>query len=115
LVATVCIIGAGDIGGALAHALARSERVSRVLLVDGSGQVAAGKALDIQQAGAIDGFHVRLDGTSDLTRAAGCAVCVVADRVGRPISEWSGEDALTMVKRLATYVGDAPIVLAGAE
>lgn len=113
--ATVCIIGAGDIGGALAHALARSERVSRVLLVDGSGQVAAGKALDIQQAGAIDGFHVRLDGTSDLTRAAGCAVCVVADRVGRPISEWSGEDALTMVKRLATYVGDAPIVLAGAE
>jgi hypothetical protein len=82
IMSTVCIIGAGDIGGAAAHALARAERVAHVLLVDGDGKVAAGKALDIQQSGAIDRFHVRLDGTDEVSRVAGCAACLVADRFG---------------------------------
>lgn len=113
--ATVCIIGAGDIGGASAHALARGERVSRVLLIDGDGKVAAGKALDIQQSGAVDRFHVRLDGTDDASRVAGCAVCVVADRFGRPSSDWQGDEGLVMLTRLASYAGDAPLVFAGAS
>jgi malate dehydrogenase len=112
---TVCIIGAGDIGGAAAHALARGERVSRVLLIDADGKAAAGKALDIRQSGAVDRFHVRLDGTDDVSRVAGCAVCIVADRFGRPPSEWQGDDGLGMVNRLAPYAGDAPIVFAGAS
>jgi malate dehydrogenase len=112
---TVCINGAGDIGGATAHALARNERVSRVLLIDAEGKVAAGKALDIQQSGAVDLFHVRLDGTDDMSRVAGCAVCVVADRVGRPPSEWQGDDGLAMMTRIAAHSGDAPIVFAGAS
>ena len=112
---TVCIIGAGDVGGAAAHALARSERVSRVLLVDADGKVAAGKALDIQQSGAVDLFHVRLDGTDDVTRVAGCAVCIVADRFGKQSSEWQGDEGLAMINRLASYAGDAPIVFAGAS
>ena len=60
---TVAILGAGELGGAIAHALAARGSVSRVLLIDPHGQVAAGKALDIQQAGAITGFHTRLEGT----------------------------------------------------
>lgn len=112
---TVCIIGAGDIGGAAAHALARSERVSRVLLIDANGKVAAGKALDIQQSGAVDLFHVRLDGTDDESRVAGCAVCIVADRFGKSSSEWQGDEGLAMITRLASYAGDAPIVFAGAS
>jgi malate dehydrogenase len=111
---TVCIIGAGDIGGAAAHALARGERVSRVLMIDGEGSAAAGKALDIQQSGAVDLFHVRLDGTDDVSRVAGCAVVIVADRFGRPSMEWQGDDGLAMVARLASYAGGAPVVFAGA-
>ena len=65
---TICIVGAGDLGGATAHALARGERVRRVLLIDESGTIAAGKALDIQQAEAVEGFHTRVEGTNDLTR-----------------------------------------------
>jgi malate dehydrogenase len=112
---TVCIIGAGDIAGAAAHALARGERVSRVLLIDADAKVAAGKALDIQQSGAVDLFHVRLEGTDDVSHVAGCAVCIVADTVGRPSSEWRGEDGLAMVTRLASDAGEAPIVFAGAS
>jgi malate dehydrogenase len=112
---TVCIIGAGELGGAVAHALARGKRAGRVRLVDAAGGVAAGKALDIQQSGAVEGFHAQLDGTDDLTRIAGCATCVIADRVGRPSSEWNGDEGLAMLKQLAPYIRDAPIVLAGAS
>lgn len=112
---TVCIIGAGDIAGAAAHALAQGERVARVLMIDADAKVAAGKALDIQQSGAVDLFHARLDGTDDVSRVAGCAAIIVADRFGRPPAEWQGDDGLAMVNRLASYAGETPIVFAGAE
>jgi malate dehydrogenase len=113
-VTTVSIIGAGDVGGACAHALARRDIVSRVLLVDGTARVAAGKALDIQQSAPVDGFHTRVDGTDDPTRIAGSAVCIVADRFGSPSSDWSGEDALAHFSRLRTDIGSAVLVCAGA-
>ena len=110
---TVCIIGAGELGGSVADALARAERVDRVLIVDEAAPVASGKALDIQQSLAIEGIHTRLEGTGDFSRVTACAVCVLADRMGRPSSEWQGEDALALVKRLDGYLGSAPIVCAG--
>jgi malate dehydrogenase len=113
-VTTVSIIGAGDVGGACAHALARRDIVSRVLLVDGTARVAAGKALDIQQAGPVDGFHTRVEGTDDPTRIAGSAVCIVADRFGSPSIDWSGEEALAHFSRLRTYIGSAVLTCAGA-
>ena len=111
---TVSIIGAGDVGGACAHALARRDVVSRVLLVDGAARVAAGKALDIQQSAPVDGFHTRVDGTDDPTRIAGSAVCIVADRFGSPSTEWSGDEALAYLSRLRAFIGSAVLVCAGA-
>jgi len=115
--ATVCILGAGELAGAVAHALARGERVARVTLIDPSSSVAAGKALDIQQSGAVEGFHTQLSGTGDTTRVVGCDVCVVADRAGQPHGEWSGDEGLAMLQRLTGYLGSAPgppLVFAGA-
>jgi malate dehydrogenase len=113
--ATVCIMGAGELGGAVAHALAQRERVARVVLIDPHARVAAGKALDIQQAGAVEGFHTRLSGTDDVTQVTGCSICVLADRSGSPPSEWIGDEGLAMLNRLAGYLGRAPIVCAGAN
>jgi len=112
---TVAIVGAGDIGGATAQALASCDRVSRVLLVDAVGDAAAGKALDIQQSGASARFHTRLDGTGDESRLTGCTVCVIADRFGAHAGEWQGEDGLSMLTRIAPCLADAPIVFAGAS
>jgi malate dehydrogenase len=111
---TICIVGAGELGGSVAHALARGEQVRRVLLVDGTGTIAAGKALDIQQAGAVEGFHTRVDGTNDLSRVTGCAVVVIADSGARPSDEWRGEIGLSMMAQVQRYLGSAPIVFAGA-
>ena len=64
--ASIAIIGAGALGGAVAQALASRDNVRRVLMVDTAAGVAAGKALDLQQSGAVSGSHVRLEGTDDL-------------------------------------------------
>src|SRR2546422_8523716 len=107
---TVAILGAGDLGGAVAQALAARDRVARVILIDAVTTVAAGKALDIQQSGAVHAFHARLTGTDDLSRAAGAAVCVLADRVGAPAVEWHGGDGVALVTRAPPYIGDAALV-----
>ena len=101
-------------GGAVAHALARGERVRRVIIIDDDPGVAAGKALDIQQSGAIEGCHAHLEGSADLSRAVGAAVCIVADRSGRSPGEWQGDEGLAMIRRLVTYLGDSPIVYGGS-
>jgi len=128
--ATVAIVGAGDIGGATAQALASCEQVRRVWLVDAASGSAAGKALDLQQAGAVTRKHVRLDGTSDEHKLSGCAVCVIADRFGVGTSErhdskrrsdkgqtgeWQGDEGLSMLGRITRYLGNAPIVFAGTS
>jgi malate dehydrogenase len=112
-VSTVCIIGAGELGGATAHALARHEHVRKVILIDDAAGVAAGKALDILQAGAVNGSHTHLEGSADLSRVVGAAVCVIADRSGRASSEWQGDEGLALVNRLAPYAGESPLVFAG--
>jgi malate dehydrogenase len=84
-----------------------------VLLLDDHGNVAAGKALDIQQSGPIDGFHTQLEGTDDPARIIGSSVCVVADRVGTA-GEWRGDEGLAHLARLRSYIADAVVVFAGA-
>lgn len=110
---TVAIVGAGEVGGSTAHALASADRAGRLLLVDPEGPAAAGKALDLQQAGAIDGWHTRLEGTDDPTRVAGCDVLVVADRFGAG-GDWRGDEGLALLRQVTPYLGRAPIVFAGA-
>ncbi len=113
---TVAILGAGDLGGATAHALAAADRVSRVILVDAAAGVAAGKALDLQQMGAILGVHVQLSGTDDISRVTGCDVVVLADRFGSHgggHSEWRDDDGLGLLRMSATAIGRAPLVFAG--
>jgi malate dehydrogenase len=110
----VAIIGAGDLGGAAAQALAARDRVSAVLLIDAAAAAAAGKALDISQSGAVDGFHCHIQATDDFTAATGAAVCLVADRFGPPAAEWHGEEALAMMRRILPYTSGAPFIFAGA-
>jgi len=115
--ATVAIVGAGDIGGATAQALASCDRVRQVWLIDRAAHAAVGKALDLQQAGTVARLRARLGGTSDEHRVIGCAVCVVADRFGvrAPDAEWQGDEGLAMLERVARHLGTAPIVFAGAS
>src|SRR4051812_3821936 len=108
----VAILGAGELGGALAHVLARRDTVRTIRLIDDRGRVAEGKALDIAQAAPVEGFATQLSGSTDWATGAGARVIVVADRFGR--GEWSGEEGLQLVGQLARSAPAAVILCAGA-
>ena len=110
----VAIIGAGEIGGAVARTLASRARVDAVRLIDDNESVAAGKALDLMQSGPISGSDTRIDGAADLAAAAGASAIVLADPVGS--AEWSGEAALALLRRLKTggYLERSVLICAGA-
>ena len=59
----ISLIGAGQIGGTLAHLIGLKEIVSEVVLFDVASGIAKGKALDIAQSSSVDGFNVRFLGT----------------------------------------------------
>ena len=59
----ISLIGAGQIGGTLAHLIGLKELVSEVVLFDVAPGVAKGKALDIAQSSSVDGFDVKFRGT----------------------------------------------------
>lgn len=109
----VAIIGAGELGGALAHVLARRDAVGAIRLIDESGHVAAGKALDIAQAGAVESFATQMSGSTDISTAAGAAIVVIADRVGG--GEWNSDDGLMLLKRLIQMASGAILLCAGAS
>lgn len=113
-VATITILGAGEIGGALARQLAAIDLVSRIIIVDDLASVAAGKALDIAQSAPVDRYHTVMAGTADIAAVVGAAVVVVADGGAQPAAEWKDESGLALLRRVAGLNQLAPIVCAGA-
>ncbi|KAA8471950.1 malate dehydrogenase [Anaplasma marginale] len=63
--AKVSLVGAGNIGGALAHMLGASQVVKELVLVDVAGGMTEGKVLDVGQALALLGSDVSITGGSD--------------------------------------------------
>ena len=111
----VAIIGAGDIGGAVARALARRGRVGAIRLIDDKASIAAGKALDLLQSGPINASDVQIDGTGDLSAASGASAIVLADPLSAA-GEWSGDAGLAVLRRLKTigHLEHSVLICAGA-
>ena len=72
----IALIGAGNIGGTLAHLIGLKE-LGDVVLFDVFGGVAAGKALDIMQSGPVEGFDALMSGGSDYAAIKGADVVIV--------------------------------------
>ena len=110
----IAVVGAGTLGGALVHVLAGRERVNEIRLIDPSDRVAAGKALDIQQAGAVERFDTTVVAHRDLQAAMGADVVVLTGPADQPDAEWSEDDGLAMLQRLGSLNQRAVTVCAGA-
>src|SRR6187401_1076297 len=78
----IALIGAGNIGGTLAHIAAQKE-LGDVVLFDVVEGVPQGKALDLAQCGPVEGYDVSLKGTNDYADIAGADVCIVTAGVAR--------------------------------
>ena len=61
----ISLIGAGQIGGTLAHLIGTKELVNELVLFDVASGIAKGKALDIAQSSSVDGFNVKFLGTDN--------------------------------------------------
>jgi len=89
----IALVGAGNIGGTLAH-LIGLKQLGDIALFDVFGGVAAGKALDIMQSGPVDGFDSAMSGGSDYAAIAGADVVIVTAGFPR-LPGMSRDDLLT--------------------
>jgi len=78
----ISLIGAGQIGGTLAHLISIKE-LADVVLFDVAEGLAKGKALDIAQSTSVDGFNVNLTGTSNYDDTKKSDVVIITAGVSR--------------------------------
>jgi len=78
----IALVGAGNIGGTLAH-LAGLKNLGDVVILDLNEGVAKGKALDIEQSSVVEDFDANLTGTSDYKDIAGSDVVIVTAGIAR--------------------------------
>ena len=78
----IALIGAGNIGGTLAH-LAAQKELGDIVLFDVAEGVPQGKALDLSQCGPVEGFDAKITGTNDYADIAGADVIIVTAGVPR--------------------------------
>ena len=78
----ITLIGAGQIGGTLAHLIAL-KGLANIVLFDVAEGIAKGKALDIAQSSSVDGFNVKLSGTDNYEDIKGSDVIIITAGVPR--------------------------------
>ena len=111
---SIVILGAGELGGALARQLAAADIATRIVLVDDAGRVAEGKALDIRQAAPVDGYTTFVAGSTDESAVLGADAIVIADRFTSG-AEWLDDAGVALVRRV-THLNPTSLVLcAGAQ
>jgi malate dehydrogenase len=100
----IALIGAGQIGGTLAH-LAALKELGDVILFDIAEGTPQGKALDIAQSGPIEGFDASLKGANSYADIAGADVCIVTAGVPRKPG-MSRDDLLGINLKVMKSVGE---------
>ncbi len=78
----IALIGAGMIGGTLAHIAAQKE-LGDIVLFDIAEGIPEGKGLDIAESAPVDGYDSNLKGTQDYSDIAGADVCIITAGVAR--------------------------------
>ena len=79
----ISLIGAGQIGGTLAHLIGLKELADQVVLFDVASGIAKGKALDISQSSSVDGFNVSFIGTDNYEDIKNSDVIIITAGVPR--------------------------------
>ena len=100
----IALIGAGNIGGTLAH-LAALKGLGDIVLFDVVEGVPQGKALDLSQCGPIEGFDATITGTNDYADIAGADVIIVTAGVARKPG-MSRDDLLGINLKVMKAVGE---------
>jgi len=101
----ISLIGAGQIGGTLAHLIGIKELVDEVVLFDVASGIAKGKALDIAQSSSVDGFNVKFTGTDNYDDIKNSDVIIITAGVPRKPG-MSRDDLLGINLKIIKQVAD---------
>ena len=100
----IALIGAGNIGGTLAH-LAAQKELGDIVLFDIAEGIPQGKALDLSQCGPVQGFDAAISGTNDYKDIEGADVIIVTAGVPRKPG-MSRDDLLGINLKVMKAVGE---------
>ncbi|RVT94532.1 malate dehydrogenase [Sphingomonas crocodyli] len=100
----IALIGAGNIGGTLAH-LAALKGLGDIVLFDVVEGVPQGKALDLSQCGPVEGFDAKIIGSNDYADIKGADVIIVTAGVARKPG-MSRDDLLGINLKVMKAVGE---------
>ena len=100
----ISLIGAGQIGGTLAHLIALKE-IADVVLFDVAEGLAKGKALDIAQSSPVNGFNINLTGTSSYEDTKNSDVIIITAGVPRKPG-MTRDDLLGINLKIIKQVGE---------
>ena len=100
----IALIGAGNIGGTLAH-LAAQKELGDIVLFDIAEGIPQGKALDLSQCGPVEGFDAVITGTNDYKDIEGADVIIVTAGVPRKPG-MSRDDLLGINLKVMKAVGE---------
>ena len=101
----ISLIGAGQIGGTLAHLIGLKELADEIVLFDVASGIAKGKSLDIAQSSSVDGFNVKLSGTDDYKDIKNSDVIIITAGVPRKPC-MSRDDLLGINLKIIKQVAD---------
>ena len=99
----IALIGAGNIGGTLAHLIGLKE-LGDVVMFDVAEGLPQGKSLDLIQSSAIEGFDANMVGTNDYAALKGADVVIVTAGVARKPG-MSRDDLIGINARVMAAVG----------
>ena len=100
----IAMIGAGQIGGTMAH-MASQRELGDIVLFDIVDGIPQGKALDIAESGPVDGFNAALSGTGSYSDITGADVCIVTAGIPRRPG-MSRDDLLEVNLKVMKSVGE---------
>jgi len=109
--AKITIIGAGQVGATCAYTLLKND-VADVVLIDVVDGLAKGKALDMMQAGAVEGYERKITGTTKYAEAADSDIVIItaglARQPGMSRSDLLGKNAAIIKSVLSNVIPEAP-------
>ncbi|MBN2020642.1 MAG: malate dehydrogenase [Sedimentisphaerales bacterium] len=113
----ITIVGAGNVGATTAH-IAASRKLGDIVLIDIVKGLAEGKALDMAQAGPVQGYSVQITGTTDWSKTEGSNIVVITSGLARKPG-MSRDDLLIknvqivkeVSERIAKYCPDSIVIV----
>ncbi len=78
----ITVVGAGNVGATTAH-IAASRKLGDIVLIDIVKGLAEGKALDMAEAGPVQGYSCKITGTTDWAAAQDSSIVVITSGLAR--------------------------------